>query len=87
VNFFLSLLSTGEVDPPSGGVSPLAWVIVLALVGALGAVCTVALKWVGRMYKDLKDCNAAKAEQEEDTLGLLKVLRIQMEQSKGGRIR
>lgn len=82
---FLSISIILEVDPPTGGVSPLSWVLVTALAGALVAVCTVALKWIGKMYDDLKTCNAARAASEEDTLGLLKVLRTQMEKSRGGR--
>ena len=83
----LSLLE----DPPSGGVSPLAWVIIVVLAGALGAV--VPPLWLrgnkiqDRMYADLKECNEKKTEQEEEILGLLKVLRLQMEQSKGGKQR
>jgi hypothetical protein len=80
-----------DSDPPSGGVSPLAWAIIGALVAALSAV--VPALWVrgnkisDRMYADLKECNEKKAEQEEEVLGLLKVLRVQMEDSKEGRKR
>jgi hypothetical protein len=73
------------VDPPSGGVSNLAWVLVTSLVTALLAVCTVGLRWISKMYDDLKACNAARADADDDTLGLLKVLRTQMEKSRGGR--
>lgn len=83
---FLSMaFAVAPVDPPAGGVSPLAWVLVTALATALVTVCTVALKRIDRMYDDLKACNAARADSEEDTLGLLKVLRTQMERSRGGR--
>jgi hypothetical protein len=82
----LSLVGwAGRVDPPTGGVSPLAWVIVTALAAALVGVSVVALRWVGRLYDDLKACNAARAASEEDVLGMLKVLRMQMERSKGGK--
>jgi hypothetical protein len=85
--FFLSLAAFGEIDPPSGGVSPLAWILITALVGALGTVSVVSLNWIKKLYDDLKECNGKRASQEEDVLGLLRVLRLQMEQSKGGRPR
>jgi hypothetical protein len=74
------------VDPPAGGVSPLAWTI----IGALALVCATAIPalWIrgnriqDRMYEDLKKCNEKRNQSEEDQLGLLKVLRIQMEESK-----
>lgn len=72
------------VDVPAGGVSPLAWVIISALAAALGAVCTVSLKWITRLYNDLKRCNAEKAAEPEEILALLRVARIQMERSKPG---
>jgi hypothetical protein len=75
------------MDPPSGGVSPLAWVIIGALITALIAVCSFGRYWTSMMYKDLKECNEKRAASEEDVLGVLKVLRIQMEQSKGGKQR
>lgn len=83
------LFGAAVIDPPSGGVSPLAW----AIIGALALVISVAIpalwnrgnKIQDRMYEDLKACNEKRAEQEEEILGLLKVLRLQMEQSKGGR--
>jgi hypothetical protein len=82
---FLSMaLISVEMDPPSGGVSPLAWVIIMALVGTIGVIWGVALGWIKTLYADLKACNAARADSEEDTLGLLKVLRAQMEKSRGG---
>jgi hypothetical protein len=72
-------------DPPAGGVSPLAWTIIVTL-GTVLVTVTGAL-WRDRVktYDDLKACNREKVELEEEILGLLKVLRIQMEQSKGGR--
>lgn len=76
-----------RVDPPSGGVSPLAWVIIGALVTALLAVIGFAKYWIDKLYADLKECNEKRANSEEEVLGLLKVLRLQMEQSKGGRPR
>jgi len=77
--------------PPDGGVSPLAWVIISALAAVVAGV--VPALWIrgnkmqDRMYADLKACNEKKTEQEEEVLGLLKVLRLQMEQSRGGRSR
>ncbi len=88
MGLFLSsvLLAT---DPPSGGLSPLAWGIIVVLAGALGAVVPALWhrgnKIQDRMYDDLKECNEKKAQSEEDLLGLLKVLRIQMEASRGGK--
>jgi hypothetical protein len=73
--------------PPSGGISPLAWIIILAMAGAMAAV--VPALWVrgnklqDKMYEDLKRCNEKRAQTEEDVLGLMKVLRLQMESSKG----
>lgn len=72
---------------PEGGVSPLAWVIIGALVTALVAVSLFSKYWTDRLYSDLKECNEKKAASEEDVLGVLKVLRLQMEQSKGGKQR
>lgn len=79
----LLLFVTENGDPPAGGVSPLAWAIVLALVAALGIVCLFFSRWNSRLYDDLKECNASKADLVEETLGLLKVLRLHMEKSKG----
>ena len=74
-------------DPPSGGVSPLSWAIIGALVTALVAISLFSKYWTDRIYSDLKECNAKRAASEEDVLGVLKVLRLQMEQSKGGKQR
>jgi len=74
-------------DPPAGGVSPLAWVIVSALALALASISLFAKYWTDRLYSDLKECNEKRAASEEDVLGVLKVLRLQMEQSKGGKQR
>lgn len=88
---FLSFMEVASVDPPSGGVSPLAWVIIGTLAAVIAAV--VPALWVrgnklsDRMYADLKECNEKRAEQEEEVLGLLKVLRLQMEDSKGSKKR
>ncbi len=79
------------VDPPDGGVSPLAWVIIGALSTVIMAV--VPALWLrgnklnDRMYADLKECNEKRLDQEEEILGVLKVLRLQMEGSKGDRKR
>lgn len=91
--FLIALASaTTPTDPPIGAVSPMAWVIIGALASAL--VAAVPALWhrgnklQDQMYADLKECNEKKAELEEEVLGLLKVLNIQMEQSKwskGGR--
>jgi hypothetical protein len=77
------------IDAPIGGISPLAWIIVSALVGVI-TVAVPALWYRGnkiqdKMYEDLKECNEKRARSEEDQLGLLKVLRLQMEQSRGGK--
>lgn len=81
----LLLFAVQKNDPPAGGISPLAWVIILALVAALGIVSLFFSKWNSRLYDDLKECNASKAGLLEEVLGLLKVVRIQMEKSKGGK--
>lgn len=86
----LALVFVGEVlkvEPPSGGVSPLSWAIIGALAAALVAVCAFAKHWVDRLYDDLKECNSKRLDQEEEVLGLLKVLRLQMEGSRGGKQR
>jgi hypothetical protein len=78
-----------KVDPPSGGISPLAWVIISVLAGVCSTVIPVlwyrGIKIQDKLYDDLKACNEKRAQSEEDLLGLLKVLRLQMEQSRGGR--
>jgi hypothetical protein len=75
--------------PPSGAVSAVSWVIIVSLVAALVSV-TTALWFRGnkiqdQMYEDLKECNEKRAKTEEDVLGLMKVLRLQMEASRGGK--
>lgn len=85
---FLSVLAMTDATPPAGGISPLAWVIILALAGTLGTVTSTL--WVrmnkiqDRGYEDLKMCNEKRAQTEEDILGLMKVLRLQMENSRAG---
>lgn len=77
--------------PPAGEVSPLAW----AIIGTLATVCGTVIpalwyrgnKIHDKMYEDLKECNQKHLDQEEEVLGVLKVLRLQMEQSKGGKQR
>ena len=85
----LSLVA--DSTTPAGGVSPLAWVIIGTLSAVLATVVPALWhrgnKINDQMYADLKECNEKKAEQEEEVLGLLKVLRIQMEESKGGKKR
>lgn len=74
--------------PPEGGISPLSWVIIVALatvcMAAIPALWYRGNKIQDKMYQDLKECNDKKMKSEEDQLGLLKVLRLQMERSKGG---
>lgn len=76
-----------ETTPPSGGLSSLAWTLIVTLATALVTVTGALWKDRKQTYDDLKACNAKYAEQEEEILGLLKVLRVQMEKSKGGRPR
>lgn len=82
------LMEVTNVEPPTGGISGLAWVIILALAVAFGAVVPALWhrgnKLQDKMYEDLKICNDKRAKTEEDVLGLMKVLRLQMERSKGG---
>jgi hypothetical protein len=86
-----SLLSLMEVlkaaDPPAGVFSPAAWVVISALGTALMGVSLFGAKWATKIYDDLKECNKARVASEEEVLGLLKVLRVSMEQSKGGKQR
>jgi len=77
------------VDPPTGGISALAWIIIVTLAGVCG-VAIPALWYRGnkiqdRMYADLKTCNERRVQSEEEQLDLLKLVRLQMEQSKGGK--
>lgn len=85
----ISVAQEAAVAAPVGGVSPLAWVIIVALaVVIMGAVPTLwyrGNKIQDQMYEDLKACNEKRLQSEEDQLGLLKVLRVQMEHSKGGK--
>lgn len=81
--FFLPLVLL--VDPPGGGLSPLAWTLISVLAGTLTTVTTVLWKDRSKVYDDLKACNATRAAAEEELLALLKVLRIQLESSKGGK--
>jgi hypothetical protein len=79
------------VEVPIGGLSPLAWVIIIALAGVIAA--TVPALWYrgnkiqDKMYEDLKICHEKRVQSEDDQLGLLKVLRLQMEASRGGKKR
>ena len=81
----LSFLMAVAGDPPAGLISPLAW----AIISALATACTVAIpalwyrgnKIQDQMYQDLKVCNEKNAQSEEDILGLMKVLRLQMEKA------
>lgn len=79
----LSIMDGVEITAPTGGVSPLAWVIIGALVVALLAVCTFSKFWVNRLYEDLKECRARRVAEDDETVGLLKVLSSQLERSKG----
>jgi len=85
----LMAIREGATAPPAGGISPLAWAIIVALATTLVSV-TTALWFRGnkiqdKMYEDLKTCNEKRAQTEEDVLGLMKVLRLQMEASRGGK--
>lgn len=84
----LALLACLEKTSPDGGVSPLAWSIIVTLCGVI-AVSIPALWYRGnkiqdKMYADLKECNKEKAKSEEAMLGQMKVIRLQMERSRGG---
>lgn len=83
----LVALEVAKVDPPSGGISPLAWTIIITLATVIGVVVPALWKQNRQIYRDLKDCNESKNQQDDDVLGLLKVIRMQMEQSKGGKPR
>jgi hypothetical protein len=65
-------------DPPSGGVSPLAWIIICALVAAvtaLGKVCVT-------LYTDLKKAREDLADAYEEQANLLRTLRLSLDASK-----
>jgi hypothetical protein len=86
MGLFLSLIgSVPAVDPPSGGISPLAWTIIVALSVTLTTVAGALWRDRSKVYDDLKACNAGRAESEEEILALLKVLRSQLDRSKGGK--
>lgn len=88
---FLTLAYSVTPDPPAGGISPLSWIIILTLCGVIAAA--IPALWIrgnkiqDKMYADLKECNEKRVKSEEDMLGLMKVLRLQMEHSKGGKPR
>lgn len=67
-------------DPPAGGISPLAWTIICVLSG----VVVVLARALAVVYKDLKAANERVNARDEEALGLFKVMRGQMERSKGG---
>ncbi len=85
----VSVVGAAAGDPPPGVISPIAWAIILTLVGVCATV--IPALWVrgnkiqDRMYEDLKMCNEKRKQTEEDILGLMKVLRLQMESSRGGK--
>lgn len=84
---FLSglMLEVANVDPPSGGISPLAWTIILCLSTVITVSIPALWKQNRQMYRDLKECNERSNQKEDEVLGLLKVVRVQMETSKGGK--
>lgn len=59
------------VSPPSGGVSPLAWVIICALAAAVVALGKFCLT----LYGDLKEARKEVAESYEDQASTLRALR------------
>jgi hypothetical protein len=79
VNLLLGALAAMEVDPPSGAFSPAAWTVIVALGTALMTISGFGAKWLSKMYEDLKACNAAKHEEAEEILAMLRVARSQME--------
>lgn len=85
----LAVLDAATAEPPAGGLSPLAWLIISVLAGvcasAIPALWYRGIKIQDKMYEDLKICNDKRAQTEEDVLGLMKVVRVDMERSRGGR--
>jgi TRAP-type C4-dicarboxylate transport system permease small subunit len=73
-------LEVVKVDPPAGSLSPLAWTIILALCGFI----MMLLRALAVVYKDLKAANNKLNQRDEEALGLFRVMRGQMERSKGG---
>jgi len=82
-----AVTEAARVDPPSGGLSPLAWTIIVALAAVIMGAIPALWKMNRQMYRDLKDCNERSNQKEDDLLGLLKVVRVSMESSKGGKPR
>lgn len=80
-----AIVSMARVDPPSGGLSPLAWTIIIALSTVISVAIPALWKHNRQIYRDLKDCNERSNQKEDEVLGLLKVVRVQMEVSKGGK--
>jgi hypothetical protein len=80
--FMLVLIGGGQagapiqqIAPPSGGISPLAWTIILALTTALVAVSKIG--W--SIYGDLKETRAKLEDVYEEPAQLLKALRVGLE--------
>jgi hypothetical protein len=63
------------ITPPSGGISPLAWVIITALTTALVAVSKVG--W--SVYNDLKETRRQLTDLYEEPAQQLKALRVGLE--------
>ena len=74
-----------RVDPPSGGISPLAWTLIVALATVISVAIPALWKHNRQLYRDLKECNERSNQKEDEVLGLMKVVRVQMEVAKGGR--
>jgi hypothetical protein len=89
MRLFLSFMTfeVARIDPPNGGISPLAWTIIIALATVISATVPALWKMNRVMYRDLRQCNERSNKQEDEILGLLKVVRVQMEVSKGGKSR
>ena len=85
----LILLFLGQAPEavPAGAISPLAWVIIVALASVLTTVSTALWVQNNKMYADLKACNSKHIDREVEVVGLLKVLRLQMEKARGGKPR
>lgn len=66
------------IQPPSGGISPLAWVIICGLATGLAAVGKFCLT----LYGDLKEARRELAESYEDQASMLKALRSGLDMPK-----
>jgi hypothetical protein len=87
MQLILSCLNQVPEAPPAGALSPLAWIIIVAIASVVTTVVPALWYQNKKMYDDLKACNNKHIDREVEVVGLLKVLRLQMEKARGGKPR